>query len=228
MLIHPTLVQPLANYRLYLEFSDGRIWPRGFPLEAIQHSLARGLEPESAGSARECLIQQGLANRNPDVDAIFRLVCPLPVQFNRRSPVSLARGCWCPFNSQNTTFFQPAFPLLYLPTFCSFRMTDIWRSFVAQRCLWEMESAVCFTEPTVYQERNEHNLLRDFADEIPGFLRNDQIRGLLESLELRKGRSLRIARQRAQDLRAERRQIIQASGHRRRLLKALCMASIVP
>jgi hypothetical protein len=71
-------------------------------------------------------------------------------------------------------------------------MTDIWRSFVAQRCLWEMESAVCFTEPTVYQERNEHNLLRDFEDEIPGFLRNDQIRGLLESLELRKGRSLRI------------------------------------
>ena len=179
-------------FNVYREFSEGRIWPRGFPLEKIQQSFARPTKPESAASARECLIQQGLANGNPDVDAVYRLVCPLPVEFNSRSPVSLARGCWCPLNSQNTTFFQPAFPLLYLPTSCSFRMTDIWRSFVAQRCLWEMESAVCFTEPTVYQERNEHHLLRDFEDEIPGFLNNDQIRRLLESLELRKGRSLQI------------------------------------
>jgi len=176
-------------FNVYLEFCTGRIWPRGFPLEEIQHSFARRTKPESAASARECLIQQGLANRNPDVDAVYRLVCPLPLDFESRSPVSLAAGCWCPFNSQNTTFFQPAFPLLYLPTFCSFRMTDIWRSFVAQRCLWEMESAVCFTEPTVYQERNEHNLHKDFEDEVPGYLKNNTIRGLLENVSLKAGDS---------------------------------------
>jgi len=68
-------------------------------------------------------------------------------------------------------------------------MTDIWRSFVAQRCLWEMESAVCFTEPTVYQERNEHNLQKDFEDEVPGYLKNNTIRGLLENVSLKAGDS---------------------------------------
>ena len=140
-------------FNVYREFSDGRIWPRGFPLEAIQHSLARRIEPESARSARECLIQQGLADRNPDVDAIFRLVCPLPVEFNRRSPVSLARGCWCPFNSQNTRWQQEAFPLMYLPSTCSFRMTDIWRSFIAQRIAWECGWKILFQSPTVVHHR---------------------------------------------------------------------------
>jgi len=176
-------------FNVYLEFCPGRIWPRGFPLEEIQDSFARRAKPESAASVRECLIQQGLANRNPDVDAVYRLVCSLPLDFESRAPVSLAPGCWCPFNSQNTTFFQPAFPLLYLPTFCSFRMTDIWRSFVAQRCLWEIGSAVCFTEPSVYQERNEHDLHKDFEDEVPGYLKNHRIRGLLENVSLKAGRS---------------------------------------
>ena len=63
-------------------------------------------------------------------------------------------------------------------------MTDIWRSLVAQRCLWEMNEGVIFHSPTVYQERNEHSLLRDFEDEISGYLLNDKIRLVLESLTL--------------------------------------------
>jgi hypothetical protein len=68
-------------------------------------------------------------------------------------------------------------------------MTDIWRSFVAQRCLWEMESAVCFTEATVYQERNDHDLHKDFEDEVPGYLKNNRIRRLLENVSLKAGGS---------------------------------------
>ena len=48
-------------------------------------------------------------------------------------------------------------------------MTDIWRSFVAQRILQENDWAVLFHAPTVSQERNEHDLMRDFADEVPGY-----------------------------------------------------------
>ena len=84
-----------------------------------------------------CPIQQGLADGNPDVDAIFRLVLPLPMNFGRKPPIALCRGAWCPFNSQNTSWWPAAYPLLYLPAYCSFRMTDIWRSFVAQRICWE-------------------------------------------------------------------------------------------
>ena len=51
-------------------------------------------------------------------------------------------------------------------------MTDIWRSFIAQRCLWELELGVAFHAAEVVQDRNEHDLMRDFNDEIPGYQRN--------------------------------------------------------
>lgn len=176
-------------WNVYRDFSRARIWPRGFPLAQLHTSFA---EPPAAAelAGSECLIQQGLADDNPDVDALYRLTAELPVRFAATSaPVALARGCWCPFNSQNTTFFPPAWPLLYLPSHCSFRMTDIWRSFVAQRCLWEMESRLSFAGPSMRQDRNEHDLLRDFEQEIPGYLHNDRIRQLLEGLALEPGRS---------------------------------------
>lgn len=170
---------------VYAFFSSSRIWPRGFPLEAVAASRPEaGTKLESG----ECLIQQGLANKNPDVDAVYRLIMPLPIDFADGPAVLLGSGCWCPFNSQNTTWFKAAFPLLYLPSHCTFRMTDIWRSFVAQRCLWEMDACLGFTQATMYQERNEHNLLRDFQDEIPGYLNNNSIRETLEKLPLQPGR----------------------------------------
>ncbi len=172
---------------VYRDFSGLRIWPRGFPLECLQASWQTGSLAGGEESV-DALIQQGLANENPDVDAVYRLIQDLPVDFDDRPAVSLERGCWCPFNSQNTTFFKEAFPLLYLPVHCSFRMTDIWRSFVAQRCLWEMDSRVVFSRATVFQRRNEHSLLRDFKDEVPGYLGNAQIRTTLDELSLQGGR----------------------------------------
>jgi hypothetical protein len=135
----------------------------------------------------DCPIQQGLANENPDVDAIYRLIAELPQSFRKDRRVALAAGSWCPFNSQNTTWWRDAFPLLYLPSYCSFRMTDIWRSFIAQRIAWTNNWSVLFHEPTVRQERNEHNLLRDFRDEVPGYLHNKSICEALEKLSLRSG-----------------------------------------
>jgi hypothetical protein len=44
-----------------------------------------------------------------------------------------------------------------------------------------------FREATVFQERNEHNLLRDFADEIPGYLHNGKIAKMLQELSLKPG-----------------------------------------
>ena len=102
--------------------------------------------------------------------------------------MALGKGSWCPFNSQNTTWSGGAFPLLYLPSFCSIRMTDIWRSFVAQRIAWENGWHILFHGATVRQERNDHDLMRDFADEIPGYLHNDRIRKTLEDLPLRGGK----------------------------------------
>jgi hypothetical protein len=82
-----------------------------------------------------------------------------------------------------------AYPLMYLPSYCSFRMTDIWRSFIAQRCLWEIDCGLVFHAAEAFQERNVHNLLRDFTDEVPGYTGNNKIIGLLEATKLERGES---------------------------------------
>jgi len=66
-------------------------------------------------------------------------------------------------------------------------MTDIWRSFVAQRIAWENNWSLLFHEPNSAQARNLHDLMRDFADEIPGYLRNSEICEALGRLQLRAG-----------------------------------------
>lgn len=168
----------------YARFANGLIWPRGLPLEEVRRAPA---DFEALPSATvECPIQQGLADEDPDVDAIYRLLLPLPVRFRRSGPVAL-RGAWCPFNSQNTTWWRKAFPLLYLPAHCSWRVTDIWRSFIAQRIAYLNGWGILFHHATVFQERNQHDLMRDFAEEVPGYLHNARIRHALEALDLSPG-----------------------------------------
>jgi len=165
---------------VYRYFSDLPIWPRGLPLDAAR------LEPPALGASTpvDCPIQQGLADDNPDVDAVYRLLMPLPVRFQEGAPVALGAGAWCPFNSQNTTWFRDAFPLMYLPAWCSFRMTDIWRSLVAQRIAWEYGWSVLFHAASVTQSRNEHDLMKDFEDEVPGYLQNRRIASILGRVKL--------------------------------------------
>jgi hypothetical protein len=165
---------------IYRFFSNEMIWPRGLPLDAIQNKFHN----PGLGSEMFFPIQQGLADGNPDVDAIYRLTVPqTDIRFNK-DVLSLGVGTWCPFNSQNTTWFKEAFPLLYLPSYCSFRMTDIWRSFVAQRIAWTCGWNILFHSANVYQERNEHNIMKDFEDEISGYTNNRRISQRLEALEL--------------------------------------------
>lgn len=171
----------------YRYFSDIFIYPRGYPIARALPDWQTGGRSRDMPASLRCPIQQGLADDNPDVDAIWRMLHPLPVVFRQDSPVILGTGCWCPFNSQNTVFFPEVYPLLYLPATCSFRMTDIWRSLVAQRILWTCGWNLSFHPATVAQERNEHDLLRDFEDEIPGYLGNQKIVDLLGSLDLRAG-----------------------------------------
>jgi len=170
---------------VYRYFTDAKVWPRGFPLNRI--NAPQTAFDELATLNIDAPIQQGLSDVDPDVDAIYRLTQTAPVSFSRDRRVALKQNVWCPFNSQNTTWWADAFPLLYLPAYCTFRMTDIWRSFVAQRIAWENDWSLLFHEPNGEQARNEHDLMRDFADEIPGYLRNTEICEALGRLKLRAG-----------------------------------------
>ncbi len=171
---------------VYSYFTDNQIWPRGLPLDAVQSQSP--LWDSLNVNHVDCPIQQGLADANPDVDAIYRLLFPLPQNFRSDRRLALQTGTWCPFNSQNTSWWPDAYKLMYLPAYCSFRMTDIWRSFVAQRIAWINGWSILFHEPTVWQERNEHDLMQDFNQEVPGYLYNRSICEALESLNLIAGK----------------------------------------
>ncbi|MDW8345252.1 MAG: STELLO glycosyltransferase family protein, partial [Verrucomicrobiae bacterium] len=178
--------RPWANvYRL---FTDELIWPRGFPLDLVRDPTTFVHDRATAAEAVEAPIQQGLADLAPDVDAIWRLLLDREFYFPPdQQSVWLPPGTWCPFNSQTTWWWPIAYPLMYLPSHCSFRMTDIWRSFVAQRCLWELGYGLVFHSPEAIQQRNLHNLLRDFEDELPGYRHNHRITEILSNLSLSPG-----------------------------------------
>ena len=180
VLARPCLQSGWVN--AYQWFSQENIWPRGLPLESIRSSDTE--IPLGQPVTAQAPIQQGLANGSPDVDAVWRLTMDKDIAFQDNGSVLLGKGTWCPFNSQSTWWFPEAYSLMYLPSFVSFRMTDIWRSFIAQRCLWAMGHGLVFHGPEMFQERNPHNLLRDFEQEIPGYLGNNKIREILEGLGL--------------------------------------------
>ena len=167
----------------YSYFTEEDIWPRGFPLEEIKNPSPIA----EAATSLHAPIQQGLTDGNPDVDAIYRLTRTLPITFRQELPLLMAPGSKAPFNSQNTTWFKEAFPLLYLPSTCSFRMTDIWRSFIAKRICAANGWYILFHAATVFQERNPHDLMIDFKDEISGYLNNSAICKKLDALVIEPG-----------------------------------------
>jgi hypothetical protein len=166
---------------VYRYFTDENIWPRGLPLDEIRQNAPTVCE---TGRSLRAPVQQGLVNGSADVDAIWRLVMDREFAFDDDPSVYLEPGNWCPFNTQSTWWWPVAYPLLYIPSYCSFRMCDIWKSFVAQRCLWAMGLGVVFHAPEVVQDRNPHDLMRDFRDEIPGYEQNRRIAEILEALDL--------------------------------------------
>lgn len=183
--VRASVVKADGWINVYRYFTDAVIWPRGLPLDRVK-DIAPAFESLEVSDV-SCPIQQGLADENPDVDALYRLLMTLPQNFRNDRLLALGAGSWCPFNSQNTAWWPEAFPLLYLPAYCPFRMTDIWRSFIAQRIAWVNDWHVLFHGPTVYQERNVHDLMSDFADEVPGYLNNEGIRRALAGLSLATG-----------------------------------------
>lgn len=140
-------------------------WPRGYPLEKIKANCSEKLYPWKLKKNLDIL--QYLADKDPDVDAIFRLTREIPFSFNKdsRRLVAIRPGLYAPFNAQATFFRYPSFWSLYLPVTVHGRVSDIWRSFIAQRILWEHGGQLGFLPPGVDQIRNTHNFLADMDAE---------------------------------------------------------------
>lgn len=169
-LVKPSLPASEQGLRLvnpYAHFGKPNTWPRGLPLQDVKR-LRRAAVAYGPSRSRRCLIQQGLANGDPDVDAVYRLVIPSEnLSFDRSAtPVAIERGSYTPWNSQNTLFEKDAFWALLLPVTTAFRVADIWRSYWTQRLLRHVDGDLCFIGPTVLQQRNEHDNFEDFLDEL--------------------------------------------------------------
>jgi hypothetical protein len=160
-------------FNVYAYFGKPNMWPRGYPLDKIKDN-----NPQTTfKSFVQPLIQQGLVDNDPDVDAIFRLTQNTQgITFNPQvAPVSLQRGTLCPFNTQNTLFHYQALWGLLIPITTSFRVCDIWRGYWVQRLLWDIEGNLCFTTSTAIQERNEHNIFHDFIDELDLYTKSGKL-----------------------------------------------------
>lgn len=184
---HQHLFNPYVHFNNTATAAPGAsIWPRGFPLDVIQsHTLLtkhrhihhavvhRHLRNQAHDAIDDSVaLLQSIADVNPDVDAIYRLVQRLPVHFHRRSDdkntVVLSLDTYAPLNAQALLVRRrDAMFGLLLPASVHGRVTDIWRSYVWQRILHEIGMKVAFSEPWVTHERHVHNYMRDFQAELP-------------------------------------------------------------
>ena len=168
-----TSKKDLGWINIYHHFSGQPIWPRGLPLRNINDNRDK-LQWQKEKANHKIGIWQGLADDDPDVDAIYRLTSNKPCTFLKKEPIVLEKGTVCPFNSQNTAIQKQLFPLLFLPSFVTFRFTDILRGIIAQPILWQHDYRLGFTEATVVQKRNEHDYFKDFESEVPMYLHTEK------------------------------------------------------
>lgn len=162
---YDSINENIGFVNIYQLYTKDNIWPRGLPLKYINCHF----ELDKYITKKNCKIGiwQGLADEDPDVDAIYRLTNGKPCYFEEREPIVLGKGSISPFNTQNTMIRRELFPLMYLPTYVTFRYTDILRGLVAQPIMWLYGYELGFINATVVQKRNPHDYMKDFVSEIP-------------------------------------------------------------
>jgi hypothetical protein len=166
-------------YKLFTE-KETTIWARGFPLKEINKKPSYSFNTIN----KKYIIQQGLIDKDTDVDAIYRLTIDKHIVFKKTGAFALSPHNYAPINTQNTYWMKEAFILMYLPIYATFRSCDILKGWIAQRLSWELKSTVLFLPPSVYQERNPHDYLVDFESEIPLYLHTQRFIKILESTKL--------------------------------------------
>jgi hypothetical protein len=172
---------------VYRLFTDQHIWPRGLPLNRVlDQDSHRDVRPAAAtGFFDDVSIIQGLADGDPDVDAVFRLTAReslAPVTFAKTGAYyKLGPAQHCPGNTQNTVWRRRAdFPLLYVPSYVSFRFCDILKMYVAQAFVRRAGRSMVFQGATVFQDRNPHDYFKDYLQESEMYVHVDRLVALLD------------------------------------------------
>jgi len=141
------------------------LWHRGFPIQLVSarnHTWTVG-----EGSAD---IQADFWNGDPDVDAICRMIhAPTNMVFHT-SKFPFATRQPTVFNSQNTFLRREVIPHYFVFPHVG-RADDIWACFYAQA----QGFRVAFGKPSVIQQRNPQDVMKNFFDEQLNYRHNLEI-----------------------------------------------------
>ena len=141
------------------------LWHRGYPLQLVprrdySRRSRKWLRPD---------IQADFWNGDPDIDALCRMEHAPSCRFDDACfPISADK--MGPFNSQNT-FLRGELLRDYFPFPGVGRMSDIWASYHVQA----RGASVVYGKPSVFHERNAHDLLQDMRAEYLGYENNLRI-----------------------------------------------------
>lgn len=136
------------------------LWHRGYPIEFVNNKN----ENEYKGKIeREVLVQADFWDGDPDIDAVCRITQKPIVKFQKFEPFCSTQIS--PFNSQNTFLSRKVIPYYTVLPYIG-RMDDIWGSYILQ---YFFPNSVIYCKSTVYQDRNDHNLVNNMVDEIIGY-----------------------------------------------------------
>ena len=130
-------------------------------------------------------VLQSLADYQPDLDAIYRITMPNQFFFKRTNetrPLLVPRRVLTPYNAQATLHFKKSFWGLLLPITVHGRVSDIWRSYFAQRMFWQTNLQLGFLpRPLVVHQRNDHNNLGDLNGEQDLYMKSEHLVKFLSS-----------------------------------------------
>jgi len=150
--------------------NEKHLWHRGFPIQLVssRNYSNRGNE------VMKFDVEADFWNGDPDVDAVCRMVynprCTFKDEF-----FPMASKTFSPFNSQNTFLSRECLKDYFLFPSVG-RMDDIWASYYVQ----SLGRKVVYNRASVFQDRNEHNLIQDMKLEYRGY--EDNLR-LIEKLK---------------------------------------------
>lgn len=145
--------------------NESKLWHRGYPLQLIpKRDYSKKSKKKLAFD-----VQADFWNGDPDIDAVCRMIYAPECKFDAAC-FPLAANKVAPFNSQNTFIKAEILPDYFLFPHVG-RMDDIWAAYYVQA----RGAKVVFNKPSVYQQRNVHNLVVDMKKEYPGYENNLEI-----------------------------------------------------
>lgn len=154
---------------------------RGYPMKQRWNMAEKNAKWESREA--RAVVNAGFWLETPDVDAITHLHKPLNVlSYELEENFALAKGTWCPFNSQNTALYKDTIPAYFLSPYIG-RYDDIWAAYVIVAIAHHLGDTISYGHPLVIQKRNPHNYFKDIEMERLGMTLTDRFCDWLRNIK---------------------------------------------